>query len=691
MEQKPEQKIGLGMEKVAERELLSQPFSRYLMEDWCRINSYVELDVLERAQWEKEYKEQPISLEGERKVLHVPRDMKFYEMPKITGKVALDVYEGDPQMQEQWQEKLKEYGENFRNAGVYIAKRADSLGGSQAIAERTAEEFFDYGEKALGEQTIRPLSEDGKEWQKIIAQIPLSDQETKHLDKWLAGDDLYKKRMAAIEALPPELKDEALEVKRLETLAQYFRLVEKGGGQNAEKFSSKEAPSIAQRFYAKAKNNLGREVERAYQDLEMAIHEGGYKGLLKKELAEIGGNNSDTASVLSFYNERLEPLKDMIDVPAQREMLKRSAKMQDSELGEKELFIASKIQRLIGSLEYKSESDFPSKILKNEAINCLGKAAIFCQLMKEIGIDHAVIRREGHIASIISTKDGRVFLAENTDPFTPLKIFEIEDSDIVGTKSDGSRVGLSDIRAIASGDEKNGVNFRIGQQFWHVAPSDTGLLAAIDNNLSTNVGTRQETEALMQRATEYDPKDPYYAKLLTSILRGNKGGENATKILAEKVVSFGRDAQALVILGDACGDLGRYRQAQEVLEKAIEQDPNNQAAVFNLAKQYDTLGDLAKASEHYKSFVHGQRMGNSQWYDDAGKFFMSTGENDEAKIAYEISLLEAPNEVSREKARMKLSEIAESEGDIITAQGLRLRNAVNRVDNLFRRNNNEQG
>ena len=162
MEQKPEQKIGLGMEKVAERELLSQPFSRYLMEDWCRINSYVELDVLERAQWEKEYKEQPISLEGERKVLHVPRDMKFYEMPKITGKVALDVYEGDPQMQEQWQEKLKEYGENFRNAGVYIAKRADSLGGSQAIAERTAEEFFDYGEKALGEQTIRPLSEDGK-------------------------------------------------------------------------------------------------------------------------------------------------------------------------------------------------------------------------------------------------------------------------------------------------------------------------------------------------------------------------------------------------------------------------------------------------------------------------------------------------------------------------------------------------
>jgi tetratricopeptide (TPR) repeat protein len=318
----------------------------------------------------------------------------------------------------------------------------------------------------------------------------------------------------------------------------------------------------------------------------------------------------------------------------------------------------------------------------------VGKTAIFSQLMKEIGVDHAVIKTEGHIASMISSKDGRVFFVENTNPFAPT---EISENDIVGTKPDGSRVGLTDIRAITSGNAKRGVNFRIGQQFWHVAPAESGLLASMDNNLAGNAETSREAEALKQRAVDYDPENPHQTRILIRSLSSSKGEEVANKVLAEKISAFGQDAQALAILGELSGDSGQHRQAQEILEKAVEKDPNNQAAVFNLAKQYDALGDIARASEHYKSFLHGQKIENSTWYDDAGRFFMSRGENEEAKIAFQTSLLVAQDESFREEARMKLAEIAEKDGDIMSAQGLRLRNAWNRLNNSFRRNANEQG
>jgi hypothetical protein len=69
---------------------------------------------------------------------------------------------------------------------------------------------------------------------------------------------------------------------------------------------------------------------------------------------------------------------------------------------------------------------------------------------------------------------------------------------------------------------------------------------------------------------------------------------------------------------------------------------------------------------------------------------MSRDKYDEAKIAFETAILMATEEKFREEARMKLAEIAEKEGNVISAQGIRLSNAVNRLGNLFKRNLNEQ-
>lgn len=638
MEQKPEQKIGLGMEEIAEKELLSHLMTRYLMEDWCQINSYVKLDVLERAQWEKEYQKNPITLEDGQKFLHVPRDMKFFEMPKITGKVALDVYKGDPQMQEQWQEKVHEYGENFRNAGVYIAKRAENIGSGQSMAEKTAEEFFEYGQKALGEEMVRPLSaEDNKEWLKTIAEIPLSDQETKHLDKWLAGEDLYKKRTAAIEVLPKELQEEALEVKRLETLAQYFRLAEKGGRQNSEKINSKEAPSIAQRFYAKAQGNLGREVERAYQDLEMAIQEGGYKGLMKKELAQIGGANSETADVLEYYFRRQGPIEELADVKNFRERIKQDLKKEHLPThiaGADELHFASNIKRLIGSLVYESGADTPQKISKSKAQNCLGKTALFSQIMKEAGIDNALVHTPGHVYSVISTKEGRVWLVENTDTSFPETLNE---EWMFGAKPDGSKVELRDIINITSGKSKQGVSFRYGQEFLHVAPVESGLLAAVANNLAGEQ-LRTGALALRRRASETDPSDPVLTARLINATNDYDSPLEARRMLDSALLKFGKDPQAVSVLAELIDDFGQPARAKDVLEKTLETDPNNYRAVLFVADVSERSGDIASARKHYDDILHARINFPEDIYKKAADFFIKNGDTDNAKIGIDLAM-----------------------------------------------------
>ncbi|MFA5166470.1 MAG: tetratricopeptide repeat protein [Candidatus Paceibacterota bacterium] len=668
MEKKPEQKIGLGMEKMAERELLSQPFSRYLMEDWCRINSYIELDVLERPQWEKEYKEQPLSLKDEKKVLHVPRDMKFYEMPKITGKVALDVYEGDPEMQEQWQEQVREYGENFRNAGVYIAKRAENIGNGRGMAEKTAEEFFEYGQKALGEEMVRPLSaEDNNEWLKIIAEIPLSDQETKHLDKWLAGEDLYKKRTAAIEVLPKELQEEALEVKRLETLAQYFHLAEKGGRQNSERINSKEAPSVAQRFYAKAQGNLGREVERAYQDLEIAIQEGGYKGLLKKELAGIGGNNSETANVLEYYFERRAPIEELVDVKNFRERIKQDLKRSsfpEDIAGADELDFASNIKKLIGTLDFEPQSDTPQKISELRAQNCLGKTALFGQIMKEAGIDNALVHIPGHVLSIISTKEGRVWLVENTDTSLPS---QLSGGRIFGTKPDGSKVELQDIINIASGKSKQGVSFRYGQEFLHVAPAENSLLSAVANNVAVEYLSIDTTRALAlrKRASDADPSDPVLAARLIVGTNDYESPDKAREMLDSALIKFGKDPQANSIFAQVADSFGQTVRAKEILEKSLEADPDNYRAVLLAANASEKSGDIASAKKYYDDVLHAGTIFSEDIYKKVADFFLKEGDADKAKIGIDLAISVSKDKSKNAQYRAFLAKIEALKGNAL--------------------------
>lgn len=662
MEPKPEQKIDLGIERVGESELLSQPLSRFLMREWCQINNYVELGVLSREEWEKQYQKNPISIENGQKVLHLPCDMKFYEIPKVTGKVALDVYKGDAKMQREWRERVKEYGENFRNAGVYIAKRSDSIGAGRSLAEKTAEDFFDYGQKALGEQIVRPLSEDNKEWLKTIGEIPLSDQETKHLDKWLAGDYLYNKRTAAIEAMPKELQEEALEVKRLETLAQYFRIAEKGGRQTNEDSEQKAEPSIAKRFYEKAQSSLNREIEKAYQDLEVVIQEGGYKGLLKKELAQIGGANSEAAEMLEYYFRRQGPIEELADVKNFRDEIKRTLKESydpNYRAGAKELHFVANIKRLIGSLTYESNADTPQKISESKTLNCVGKTALFSQIMKEAGIDCALVHVSGHVYSVVSTKEGRAWLVENTDTTFPR---QLNDERMVGTKPDGSKVELRDIIDITSGKSKQGVSFRYNQEFIHVAPLENGLLAAIDNNLAGEY-FRTGALALRKKASETDPSDPILATRLIRATNDYDSPTKARQMLDGALAKFGKDPQAATVLAQLTDDFGQTARAKDILEKSLEVDPNNYRAVFLAAGASERSGDIASAKEHYEDILHAEINFDESAYKKAADFFLKEGDADNAKISIDLAMSAADDKSRTAKYHAMLAQLEAIKGN----------------------------
>ena len=179
-------------------------FTRFF-EYWSKENGSITPKVIFREEWKKKAKDGLIQNDANgNKVLLIPRDMRLWEMVGVMETIARDI-SSNPDLKKEAMEKL---GKQFRNAGIYVAQRLDSISEGKEIASALAQELYTYGDSLTAREKKETTLEEMKESE-------LSPEEIAETDRFLAGDSLLASRQE---------REGDEEEKRRETLAQFFRV-----------------------------------------------------------------------------------------------------------------------------------------------------------------------------------------------------------------------------------------------------------------------------------------------------------------------------------------------------------------------------------------------------------------------------------------------------------------------------------
>jgi tetratricopeptide (TPR) repeat protein len=92
-----------------------------------------------------------------------------------------------------------------------------------------------------------------------------------------------------------------------------------------------------------------------------------------------------------------------------------------------------------------------------------------------------------------------------------------------------------------------------------------------------------ERMRILTSVVELDPENTRYRYALARSYYYNKDYEKAVEQCAQLLARDARSSGALTIMGSAYFYMGKYREAIETNERALEVDPQNYYAQFNLA------------------------------------------------------------------------------------------------------------
>jgi tetratricopeptide (TPR) repeat protein len=463
---------------------------RSVMEKWCEVNDSIRPVFVDRDQWNKKLETGLLEpRDNGMKSLFLCQDMQLPEMIVVISTIDEDTFSENPEQPNKKAEELKNLGETFRNAGIYIAKRLESIPEGRLLAEATVQDFFSYGEALRDGQMHHDTDIES------IAEQELSEEETKKIDRWLAGDALYSTRMMSVErrvsynddATVDEdaLREKITEETRNVTLAQYFRTVE-----NAQKVQTKaleeksevgdsQEPdpwelddSVDTAFLNKARSQIRHVIESPKRELDASIMRRGMELLhhtmkfdqLREELDELQHKQDAgvrlkkkerarkdilTGVITSFENWensettlreglRVDVLKE--ELAAVREQGQRTG---DREMvSKKEQQIVAKIQQAVSAYPYQDIQSSPSEIVAAQTRNCVGASLLAGTLLKEVGINYLVVDKPGHSQLMIVTSDDRVF---THDMLYPDVKSEYTNAYITGKKKNGEPLNIQDI------------------------------------------------------------------------------------------------------------------------------------------------------------------------------------------------------------------------------------------------------
>ncbi len=152
-------------------------------------------------------------------------------------------------------------------------------------------------------------------------------------------------------------------------------------------------------------------------------------------------------------------------------------------------------------------------------------------------------------------------------------------------------------------------------------------------------------EAVPKSDTRYDRARMLMAEADT------KAGRGAKSLAAlEKVIASSPSAEAFYQFGLACDVEGRYADAVDAYEKAIELDPDHHPAIFRLGYACILAGDPEAAMGHYKRLAEHHPMYPSALIN-LGILYEDAGELQKAIECYELVVKACP---THRRARLYL-------------------------------------
>lgn len=565
--------------------------------EWCKINDSIRLHVMKREVWEEKSTEEGIleKTASGTQFLHVPQDLRLWEMVGVMEAVDRDTFSAKPERQREAKEKLLELGKTFQNAGIYIAQRLGSVKEGNEIARALAEEFYGYGQSLVsGEELTEFDSADS------MASHLLTKKEVSVVDRFFAGDDFYDskrariKKDAGIQQVPEK---ELYEEERQKTLAKFFRIAEKAffleeknrkgelrGDKTHLKPWQNDTP-IHQAFIAKIEKAIAQKLETPKRELENSLFRRGMELLQQNMRFMLSPHLRELISQWQGGEVLLREALQIDKLKAELETVRQSGDV--IKISAKEREITDKIQLVINDLPRSKWEFKPSEILTSKYIDCAGASTLGGALLREVGLNYLVGAVPNHSILFLVTSDGCI---EWRDMLNPSFNEHITDNVIAGTKEDGSPLSVSDIVAFS----KN--------------PSPEGLMFDI-KSMSYRDKLFGLKETQRQYVAVFEPEYGQRIQILnsTGILLFKRGRTEEAVEAYRRAIAFGpKWTYPYVGLGNVLVALGRPKEAEEaigVFRRAIAIDPTYAFAYRGLGNAFRFLGRTEESVEAYQKFV----------------------------------------------------------------------------------------
>ncbi|MBP8978887.1 tetratricopeptide repeat protein [Candidatus Dojkabacteria bacterium] len=571
------------------------------LEKWCKANDSIMPVFVDREEWAKR-KEEGTILEiqsNKRGVdkhnLYLANDLNIIEMIDIVSAVDKDTFKDNPELATQGIEKIQKLAETFKKAGVYIDQNIDYVNEGKKIAEELSKKFFNYGLSLEG----RIMEIIGKD-ESTIPTV-LSESEKRELDKWLIGEEIYYNVMSR---LGPNPSQEDIDRERGRYFRGYFKAL------SAKGFKSNDferSDGLAAKIQGETRNGILRELNKAdgvYEAIfrrgEKELMEGMKVPLTSKNIWEKLGNIAKTI----FQVDR-QKLYDYLEIPRLKEELAEVRSRGNLwEISETEYKIAGKIRREVNRYQYRGDAMKPSKIVKNNYVNCLGSTLLGTSFLDEVGIKYLCVTPPKHSMTFLVTSDRRLYWQDFTpsgDSYNGWKVIE------------GFFEGNPNILKLAENFSSFDIVYRTTRERYNISSSMDGKISTLLGNLGvilSQKGRDKEAVVMFKKALELNPKESFYYNALGMSLGQTERYREAKEMLDKAIELDPTDYLPYYSLGFIFADLKKYNHAVKALKKGLELDQESSRLSKLLLKQLCNV--LERLNKYEESKRDGKGLENKE-------------------------------------------------------------------------------
>lgn len=530
-------------------------FARESLHEWFVINDSIEPVFVSREEWEKRETMLEKDSNDNKYILHLPEDLNLFEMIDVVSTVDKETFRNNPELSTQGVEKIEKLADTFKKAGVYLNENMSSVSEGKEIAEELSRKFFNYG---------LSLQAKTKKKTESIQPTTLSESDKRELDKWLIGKERYYKVMSRLGPNPTQ-KD--IEEERKKHFRGYFKALSlKGSKGEGEKPWERSLGPIAK---IQEKTEEGIRSQLSEPDTE--IYRAGFRRGREKLKAEMKVPLTSLEK-LKIYRKAYRYImgKDLmterqilfeeLSIPKLREELSQTKSRGDiEETSRKELEIAKRIKAKILEYEYQKGENNPSKVVKNNYINCLGSTLLGSSLLDEVGIKYLYVSPPGHAMTFLLTSENKLYYQDFTPPGSLNNDMEVTDDMFEGEPN---------ILTLAKNSDCFNVFLKKDHKNYRISNSIDGMMGSLAVNMA-------------------------------SILQELGNDEEAIKVYQKTLKCNSNDFGLYNNLGNALFCIGRYKEAVESYQKGLRLNPNHYASYNGLGNALCGIGRDEEAVEAY--------------------------------------------------------------------------------------------